>query len=108
MQINISGQHVDVTPALRDYVQGKLSRLERHFEQMIDIHVVLQVEKLTHKAEATVHVARKSLHADAIADDMYAAIDALVDKLDRQVKKLKGKRTNYRNDVPPKEAAGRR
>lgn len=100
MQVSITGHHVEITPPLRDYVESKLSRIERHFEQMIDIHVVLNVMKLDHKAEATIHVAGKSLHADASANDMYAAIDGLVDKLDRQVKKLKEKRTDYhRNDV---------
>ncbi len=91
MQINLSGHHVEVTPALRDYVSSKLQRLERHFDNVTNAHVVLTVEKLRQKAEATIHVAGGSLHADAVDGDMYAAIDALIDKLDRQVKRHKEK-----------------
>ena len=91
MQINLTGQHLDITPALRDYVNEKIDRLERHFDNVTDMHVVLSVEKLRHKAEATMHIAGGNLFADAVEEDMYAAIDALVDKLDRQVKKHKEK-----------------
>lgn len=95
MQLHISGQQMEVTPALRDYVTAKLDRLIRHFDHVIDINVVLGVEKLLHKAEATVTVAQKVLHADASAGDMYAAIDALSDKLDTQVRKHKDKLTDH-------------
>ena len=95
MQINISGHHIDITPALRDYVNEKLRRIERHFENITDIHCVLTVEKLEHKAEATVHVSGNSLHAHSVEDDMYAAIDAMTDKLDRQVRRHKGKITDH-------------
>jgi putative sigma-54 modulation protein len=91
MHIAVSGHHVDVTPPLRTYVERKLDRIVRHFDDVIDIHCVLTVEKLVHKAEATVHVSGNSLHADAIHEDMYAAIDLLVDKLDRLVTKHKEK-----------------
>ncbi len=95
MQLNVTGHHIDVTPALREYVATKLGRLERHFDNMTDIHCVLTVEKLLHKAEATVQVAGGTIHADATDGDMYAAIDALVDKLDRQVVKHKEKLTDH-------------
>jgi ribosome hibernation promoting factor len=91
MQLTLTGHHVDITAALGDYVRSKLTRLERHFDHLTDIHCILTVEKLLHKAEATVHLGGSSLHADAEDQDMYAAIDALVDKLDRQVKKHKEK-----------------
>jgi putative sigma-54 modulation protein len=89
MQINISGHHVDVTSALRTYVSNKMKRIERHFDHMINIHVVLGVEKERQRAEATVQVSGARLFADAEHDDMYAAIDVLCDKLDRQIKKHK-------------------
>lgn len=95
MQINLTGHHVDVTTPLRDYVNSKLERLERHFDHVTNIHVVLSVEKLRHKAEATLHVSGGNLFADAVQEDMYAAIDSLVDKLDRQVKKHKEKITDH-------------
>ncbi|HEX6996694.1 MAG TPA: ribosome-associated translation inhibitor RaiA [Gammaproteobacteria bacterium] len=95
MQLSVTGHHIDVTQALRDYVGTKLSRLERHFDNMTDIHCVLTIEKLLHKAEATVHMGGGTIHADAVESDMYAAIDALVDKLDRQVKKHKEKLTDH-------------
>lgn len=95
MQIDITGHHVDVTTALRSYVRNKFERLERHFDHVTGIHVVLTVSKLEHKAEATMNVNRGKLFADAVEDDMYAAIDGLVDKLDRQVKKHKEKLSGH-------------
>ncbi len=94
MQLNITGHHVDVTDALRSYTAEKLSRLERHFENINNIHVVLSVEKVKQRAEATVHVSGAELFADADSDDMYAAIDLLADKLDRQLLKHKEKLVN--------------
>jgi putative sigma-54 modulation protein len=91
MQINISGHHVDLTDALRDYVQAKIDRLQRHYSQITQADVTLNVEKLIHKAEATVHIAGKDIFAAAESEDMYAAIDALSDKLDRQLIKHKEK-----------------
>ena len=91
MQINLSGHHLEVTDSLKSYVHEKLERLERHFDHVLDIHVVLSVEKLNHKAEATMHVSGNSIHANSVEEDMYAAIDTLVDKLDRQVIKHKEK-----------------
>ena len=95
MQIDVTGQHFDVTPALRDYITGKLERLERHFDKVTNVHAVLSVEKLRQKAEATINVSGASLHANAEDEDMYAAIDALIDKLDRQIKKHKEKITDH-------------
>ena len=91
MQLSISGHHIDVSDALRDYVTSKLTKLERHYDQITNLHVVLSVEKLSQKAEATAHVSGAELFADAVADDLYAAIDMLLDKLDRQVIKHKEK-----------------
>ena len=85
MQVNLTGHHVDITDALRAYVDEKIARLERHFDHVTNVHVILSVEKLVQKAEATVHAAGADVFADATHADMYAAIDALVDKLDRQV-----------------------
>ena len=95
MQINLTGHHVELTPPLHDYVNNKMEKLERHFDHVTDIHVVLSVEKLRHKAEATMHVSGGTLYADAVQEDMYAAIDSLTDKLDRQVKKHKEKLTDH-------------
>ncbi len=91
MQLSISGHHIDVSSALRDYVTSKLTKLERHYDHITNLHVVLSVEKLSQKAEATAHVSGAELFADAAADDLYAAIDMLLDKLDRQVIKHKEK-----------------
>ena len=95
MQITISGHHVDVTDPLRDYVQSKFDRLQRHFSQITAVDVTLKVEKLVHTAESTLHISGKDLFAAADSEDMYAAIDALVDKLDRQLIKHKEKRSAH-------------
>lgn len=94
MQINISGHHLDITPALREYVTNKLSKLERHFDSITNTQVTLSVEKLRQKAEAKVHVSGADLFAQSEHEDMYAAIDALTDKLDRQIIKHKEKLVN--------------
>lgn len=94
MRIDISGHQIDVTQALRDYVENKLSKLERHADNLLDVHVILSVDKLEQKAEATLNAAGRTLHAEAVSADMYAAIDALTDKLDRQVVKQKEKLTH--------------
>ena len=91
MQINISGHHVEVTPALRDYVTSKFDRLNRHYDQITRGQVVLTVEKNRQRADATVHVSGADLTASAESEDMYAAIDLLADKLDRQLIKHKEK-----------------
>lgn len=89
MQINLTGHHVDITEAMRNYVDSRFERLSRHLDHVLDAHVVLSVEKLRHSAEATLQVNGGNLHAEATEDDMYAAIDALADKLDRRVRKHK-------------------
>jgi len=96
MQLTVTGHHVDVSPALREYVDTKLAKLERHFDHLTDVHCVLTVEKMGHKAEATVQLSGGTIHADATEENMYAAIDGLVDKLDRQVKRHKEKITDHR------------
>jgi putative sigma-54 modulation protein len=95
MQINITGHHVDVSPALRDYVNDKMQRISRHFDHVISINVVLNVERHIQAAEATVHAAGRSLFATQKAEDMYAAIDGLTDKLDRQVRRYKDRLTDH-------------
>ncbi|HKJ94471.1 MAG TPA: ribosome-associated translation inhibitor RaiA [Gammaproteobacteria bacterium] len=101
MQIDITGHHVEITDPLKDYVNEKFQRLERHFDNVVDVHVILTVEKLEHKAEATLTLSGAKLYADANDEDMYAAIDGLVDKLDRQVVKHKEKRTDHRRNEGP-------
>ena len=96
MQINITGQHIEVTAALRSFVEGKLERLEKHFNNVTNVHVILSAEKEMKKAEATVRASGANIFADAKHDDMYSAIDTLVYKLDRQIKKHKEKLTNHR------------
>jgi putative sigma-54 modulation protein len=105
MQVSLSGHHVDITESMRNYVNEKIERLDRHFDQALDIHIVLTVEKLRHRAEATLHVSGGNLHADDVQEDMYAAIDGLVDKLDRQGKKHKEKIKSHRPKVVPEETA---
>ena len=91
MNLNVSGHHVEVTPAIRTYVKSKLERVTRHFDHVIDAHVILTVDKLRQKAEVTLHVAGKDLHCESEEEDLYAAIDLLADKLDRQVLRYKDK-----------------
>lgn len=91
MQINLSGHHVEVTDSLRDFVNTKFAKLERHFDHINNVYVVLNVEKLNQIAEATVHLNGGEIHAKSDNQDMYAAIDSLIDKLDRQVLKHKEK-----------------
>jgi putative sigma-54 modulation protein len=105
MNLTISGHHLDVTPALREYVVSKMDRVTRHFDQVVDITVVLTVEKLKdkeqrQKAEVTLHVKGKDIHAECAAEDLYAAIDQLVDKLDRQVVRHKDKVQDHHHDSP--------
>ena len=91
MNLTITGHHLEVTPAIRGYVEDKMARITRHFDQVIDVSVILAVEKLKHKAEVNLHVRGKDIFVESIDADMYAAIDALADKLDRQVVKHKEK-----------------
>ena len=91
MNLNVSGHHLEVTLALRTYVRAKLQRLNRHFDHLIDARVILTANKLKQKAEVTLHVRGKDLHCQSEEDDLYAAIDLLTDKLDRQVLRYKDK-----------------
>lgn len=95
MQINITGHHIDVTPALRAYVTEKMQRLSRHFDQVSSVHVILNVEKLQQQAEATVNAGGRTIFATETAMDMYASIDGLIDKLDRQVRRYKDRITKH-------------
>jgi len=100
MNINVSGHHLDVTPAIREYVTSKMDRLTRHFDHVIDVNVVLSVERQQRKAEANVHVRGRDMFAESHDPDMYAAIDSLIDKLDRQIVKHKEKRAASRSESP--------
>jgi putative sigma-54 modulation protein len=99
MQINVKGHQVEVTEALNNYAIGKFERVTRVFDQLHDVSVVLGVEKLLHKAEVTMQLSGKTLHADATAPDMYAAIDVLVDKVETQLRKHKEKLTDHHADA---------
>ncbi len=96
MQISVSGHHIEVTESLKAFVESKFEKLERHFDHVTDVHVVLTVEKLNQKAEATVQISGAKLFAEDTQEDMYVAIDKLVDKLDRQIIKHKEKTGSHR------------
>ena len=98
MNLNLTGNHLEITPAIRDYVVAKLDRVTRHFDHVIDVNVILSVDKLRQKVEANLHIRGKDIHAESIEADMYAAIDALADKLDRQVLKYKSKAADHGHD----------
>lgn len=96
MQINITGHHVELTEALTEYVHNKFGKLERHFDNITNVQVTLSVEKQRQKAEADLHVAGGQIFATNENEDMYAAIDGLIDKLDRQIIKHKEKMKNHK------------
>ena len=91
MQLSVTGHHIELTDALRNYVEEKIKKIERHFDHVTNVHVILSVERHQQKAEATVHVSGADVFAEKLDDDMYAAIDGLIDKLDRQILKHKEK-----------------
>ena len=97
MNLNLTGNHVEITPAMREYVTTKINKITRHFDHVIDVRVILSVEKHVQKAEANVHVKGKDIFVEADGDNMYASIDSLIDKLDRQVLKYKEKNLERRN-----------
>ena len=97
MHIDLTGHHMEITESLRNYVTEKMLRLERHFDHVTNPHVILSVEKLRHRAEATIQLNGSKVFADSTQENMYAAIDSLVDKLDRQVKKYKEKHAEERH-----------
>ena len=95
MQLDVTGHHVELTDSLREYVTSKLEKIERHFDKVTDVHCILTVEKLRQKAEATISVNGAKIYADATDEDMYAAIDSLANKLNRQVRKHKEKHADH-------------
>jgi len=105
MNIQLTGRHLDITPAIREYVTGKFGKIKRHFDNVIDVNVILSVEKLKQKAEATVHISGKDVFVECDDENLYAAIDALVDRLDRQVIKHKEKISSHRHTESGKHAA---
>lgn len=112
MNLQITGHHVQVTPAIREYVSTKMERVTHHFDHVIDVKVIMSVAKLQQKVEATVHLRGRDIFCESTHEDMYAAIDALIDKLDRTIIKHKEKNLAHRHDnalikqvVTPEEAA---
>jgi putative sigma-54 modulation protein len=101
MQINLTGHHIDITDSLRSYVDEKMERIERHFDKVTNTHVILTVEGNRHKAEATISMRGNNVFAESTEENMYTAIDNLVDKLDRQVKKHKEKITDHHQKEEP-------
>jgi putative sigma-54 modulation protein len=99
MNLNITGHHLEVTPAIRDYITSKLDRVLSHFDHVTAVHVVISVEKLRQKAEVTVHVRGKDIFVEAQDENLYASIDALTDKLDRQMLKHKGKQALHSHEA---------
>ena len=98
MNLSITGHHVSVTPAIRSYIENKMDRIMRHFDHVIDVNVILTVEKLRQKAEITLHVRGKDLFVECVQDDLYAAIDGVVGKMDRQVLKYKARAYAHPHD----------
>ncbi len=99
MNVNISGRHLEITPAIREYINEKLDRIVRHHDGIMGVHIILAVDKLNHKVEADVHLKGKNLFVEATDENMYAAIDALADKLDRQILKHKEKHESRHGDA---------
>ncbi|HXF66576.1 MAG TPA: ribosome-associated translation inhibitor RaiA [Burkholderiales bacterium] len=102
MNLHLTGHHLEITPAIRRYVSSKLQRITHHFDHVIDVNVILSVEKLQRKIEASVHVRGKDIFCQNADADMYAAIDGLIDKLDRAVIKHKEKSLAHRHDGAPR------
>jgi ribosome hibernation promoting factor len=99
MNLTISGHHMAITPAIRGYIESKLSRIRRHFDHVIDVNVVLAADHLAKKAEVSCHVAGKDLFVESNDPDLYAAIDAMADKLDRQIIKYKDRLHAHPHDA---------
>jgi len=103
MQISVTGHHIEITDALRTYIDSKFQRLSRHFDHLIHIHAILGVEKQRQKAEASILINGAKVFAETVHEDMYAAIDSLIDKLDRQIIKHKEKKSDHRGGTILKE-----
>lgn len=106
MNLKVSGHHLDVTPAIQGYIEEKMARIARHFDQVMDIDIILSVDKLEQKVEAKVHLSGKDLYCESIDADMYAAIDGLADKLDRVVLKHKERLADHHNKESIRRAQG--
>jgi putative sigma-54 modulation protein len=102
MNLQLTGHQLPITPAIREYVEVKLQRITHHFDNVIDVNVIMSVEKLEQKVEATVHLRGRDIFCEASAKDMYAAIDGLVDKLDRTIIRHKEKTLSHRSDGAPR------
>ena len=96
MQLNISGHHLDITPALKQHTNEKLSKIKHHFDNVMNVNMILEVQKDVQKAEATIHLSGADLFAKAQSSDMYVSIDQLINKLDSQIIKHKEKLHNHR------------
>ncbi len=105
MNLNLSGHHLEITPAIREHVLSKLDKIKRHFDNVIDVNVVLSVDKLVQKAEANVHLSGKTIFVECDDANLYVAIDTLAEKLDRQILKHKEKHTARRHDESGKYPA---
>lgn len=105
MNLHLTGHHLEITPAIREYATGKFGKIKRHFDNVIDVNIILSVEKLRQKAEATVHISGKDVFVECEDENLYSAIDSLVDKLDRQVLKHKEKLSARRHDGSGKHVA---
>jgi len=105
MNIQLTGRHLEITPAIRGYVNEKFGKIKRHFDHVIDMNIILSVEKLQQKAEATIHISGKNLFVECEDENLYAAIDMLVDKLDRQVRRQKEKQAARRHDETGKHGS---
>lgn len=103
MNLSISGRHLEVTPAIREYVLNKLSKITRHFDSVIDTQVTLSIERLKHTAEITMRLRGKDIHCTSNDENLYAAIDLLADKIDRQVIKYKTKAQSYAHEPPKRQ-----
>jgi putative sigma-54 modulation protein len=100
MNLHLTGHHIEITPAIREYISGKFARITHHFDHVIDVNVILSVEKLQRRIEASVHVRGRDIFCESADADMYAAIDVLADKLDRTIIKHKEKSLGHRHDGP--------
>lgn len=98
MNLQITGHHLEVTPAIREYIENKLERVTRHFDHVIDTKVMLSVEPLKHRAEVTMHVRGKDIHCESTQENLYAAIDILIDKVDRKVVQYKDKTKSHSHE----------
>ncbi|MCX7193722.1 MAG: ribosome-associated translation inhibitor RaiA [Proteobacteria bacterium] len=105
MNLHITGRHLEITPAIHEYATEKFNKIKRHFDNVMDVNIILSVEKLKQKAEATIHMSGKDLFAECEDENLYAAIDALVDTMDRQVKKHKEKLADRRHDETGSQVA---